>query len=396
MPHHDPTPDRALRFIGSLPPDVATTPSRAMGWVLDRIGGHSLTAMPCDPDANWIVDYLQAAKQRPEVFAVVRPGAAVGPDGTVRPPAHDDGPPGYHLLPVFALRKGVRLRPEHVAMNRVAAVGQRVEALRRLRAERTELAGVRLQVSQPAPLDLAMFVFAGVAVEEGMPLRPMLRELRAVLTALRHLPVFREALLREMAELHAAYGDELQWQVESPVGQLLATKTAAFGLGRLGAWLVGGTLAAFLRAIPADVDTTLHLCQGDYYNHELLAPRSLKPAVRVLNRIGRSLGRRGRRLPQAHIPCACGSHPAPTQRQFYRPLRRLQQAWRLAAGVVSAADPDGSRVALALFEEESYRRAAAVATGCGLGRDTAEEADAAVAVMRYVARHEDALPAQAA
>jgi predicted negative regulator of RcsB-dependent stress response len=64
---------------------------------------------------------------------------------------------------------------------------------------------------------------------------------------------------------------------------------------------------------------------------------------------------------------------------FYRPLRRLDKDWRVIAGVVSPEGAQDSIRSLAMFEAAAGRTAYAVATACGLGRCTVEDAELAAA-----------------
>ncbi len=208
--------------------------------------------------------------------------------------------------------------------------------------------------------------------------------------------MFVEAVLAEMAGLVADYGDLLTWQVESPIAQLALVKASRFGAQAPVGRLVAGQLAGFLaRAYDTGAQTVLHLCYGDYQHKELLAPRNLAPSVNLLNAVARILRARGVPLPPAHIPCAYGAHPAPLDPAFYRPLRRLDASWRVIAGVVSPAGVDGSLEALRLFERAADRPAYAVATACGLGRCSVEEAERAAAVTIATAEAAPFVAAQA-
>jgi hypothetical protein len=86
-----------------------------------------------------------------------------------------------------------------------------------------------------------------------------------------------------------------------------------------------------------------------------------------------------------HLPAAFGDQPPPVDDEFYQPLTRLDTGYRLYAGVADHRDPDVSRIALRLFETASGRRAAAVGTACGTGREPLELAASAVAVCHALA-----------
>ncbi|MEU1998118.1 hypothetical protein ABZ511_27060 [Nocardia gamkensis] len=355
---------RLVHFVGSLPAPLTTDDREVLEWFVERSRGHRLTGVPRDLDPTWVVEYLRAREKHDDVFEVVRSGDFAD----------------YADMRVYGLRRGAVLEPRHVAMDRVDRIAKAVNAFRALRDRRPELADTGLQISQPNPLDLALFVFGGAAVADGLPLGRALRHLRTVTPALRNLPVFVEAALAEMARLTADHGDLITWQVESPIAQLALVKAARFGMRAPIGRLVARQLAGFLaRTHEIGAQTIVHLCYGDYQHKELLAPRDLAPAVELLNAVARELRARAVPLPPAHIPCAYGAHPAPVDPAFYRPLRRLDKDWRVIAGVVSPEGAQDSIRSLAMFEAAAGRTAYGVATACGLGRCTVEEAELAAA-----------------
>lgn len=331
-----------------------------MQWIIDHSHGQRLTALPCDLDPDWIVGYLRGLSER-EALEVKRPG--------------DYG--GYENMRTYGVRRGHRLRPEDVSMGRDDRLREVLDEFRALRAERPELADLRLQVSLPNPLDLAIFVFSN---------RPW--------RSLRYLPVFAQATVEEVTALTAIAGQDVVWQLETPsvlVGMDMAKRLP--GGRTLAARLLAGQVADLLARLPADAAMTLHLCYGDLQNSEMFAPRDLGPVVRYLNLLAAALRRRGRPLPPVHIPAAYGAHPAPRTERFYQPLRRLDPEWKVIAGIAAAADPAGGADSLRALEAAAGRRAYAVATACGLGRHTVDEAERAAEAMADVA---DAVPFDAA
>lgn len=288
----------------------------------------------------------------------------------------------YGDFPTYAVRAGRLLEARHVSMDRVERIGQVVSAFDALRRVRPELSDTRVQISQPNPLDLALFVFAGAAVSGGLPLGKALRRSDVVITALRHLPVFAEAALQEITEVVRRFGDRVIWQLESPVALLSMVKAhqlrSQWALGPV----VARQLAGFLARMHASgARTIVHLCYGDYNHESLIAPRTLEPAVRLLAHTARRLRRQGLALPAVHIPCAYGTAPAPLRPGFYAPLRKLDPGWRLIAGVVSPKSEADSAEALALFERSTGTTAYGVAPACGLGRCSVADAERAVATM---------------
>src|SRR3954451_1441985 len=135
---------RPMHFVGSLPPDLCGTPRQAMEWIAGQADGHRLTTLPCDIDPNWIVAYLRNLAERP-AFEIKRPGEYAD----------------YEDMRTYGVRRGHALRPADVSMNREDRLRENLKEFRALRAERPELADVRLQVGIPSPLDLSIFVFSG-------------------------------------------------------------------------------------------------------------------------------------------------------------------------------------------------------------------------------------------
>lgn len=334
-------------------------------WFVDHSAGRPLTAIPCDLDPDWILDYLRARREHTDVLELVSGGDFAD----------------YSDFPSYGIRSGRKLEPRHVRMDRVDRIGEVVTAFESLRRDRPELAGVKLQISQPSPLDLAMFVFAGAAVSGGLPVGRALRHSNLVLAALRHLPVFTDAVLQEMTEVGRRYGDRILWQIESPLALLSTVKAQALRSLWALAPLVARQLAGFLEQVhrlDGAAEAIVHLCYGDYQHKSLLSPRDLTPAVALLRHTGTLLRQRGVPLPPVHLPCAYGSHPAPVAPAFYAPLRTLDPGWRVIAGVVSPDSAADSARALSLFEQAAGR-AYGVATACGLGRHSVDDARAAAA-----------------
>lgn len=364
---------RYAHFVGSLPAALMTDDQAVLRWFADNSAGHPITALPCDLDPDWIIRYLRERKDQ-DVFEVAAPGDYAD----------------YNDFASYGLRSGCELKPEHVSMGRVERIGEVVAAFDTLRQGRPELATTKVQISQPNPLDLSMFVFAGATVSAGIPVWPALRGSRLVIAALRRLPVFTEAMVAEMTTTIARHGDRVIFQLESPFALLSMVKAqqlrAQWAVAPLIARQLAGTIAR-MQEIGADV--IVHLCYGDYNHKALLTPRDLTPAVKLLNHTARQLNTRGIPLPPVHIPCAYAAEPAPLDEAFYAPLRRLSPDWRVIAGVVSPNSREDSVRALELFEAASNRTAYAVSTACGLGRCGVEDAKRAVAHTVSVAQSDD-------
>ncbi|MGW4766828.1 hypothetical protein ACWEO2_02125 [Nocardia sp. NPDC004278] len=360
---------RKLHYVGTLPAELVTSDRVVMEWVVDHSKGHSVTAVPRDLDPDWIMDYLRTRKDQ-DVFEVRQEGEYAD----------------YSDFPSYGLRSGHTLQRQHVSMDRIDRIGEVVDAFNAMQGDRGELGATKVQISQPNPLDLAMFVFAGAAVSNGFPVGRALRRSGLLVAALRHLPVFADAVLEEMSTVIAQHGDRVVFQLESPLALLSMVKAQQLRSQWAIAPLVARQLAGVIgqmHEIAADI--VVHLCYGDYNHKSLLSPRDLAPAVNLLNKTARQLNRRDVPLPPVHIPCAYGAEPAPQDPEFYAPLRRLDPGWRLIAGVVSPDSAEDSARALTHFEQASGRTAYGVGTACGLGRCSAEEAALAAANMVAVA-----------
>ncbi|WP_169816294.1 hypothetical protein [Nocardia miyunensis] len=356
---------RYAHFVGSVPKELMTGDGAVLRWFADSSGEHP-TGLPCDLDPDWIMQYLRDRAEHDDVLEVVRAGEYAD----------------YSDFPSYGLRRGAKLEPRHMSMGRLERIGSVVAAFDELRAARPELARTKLQLSQPNPLDLAMFVFAGAAVSAGFPLGPALRRSNVIVAALRALPVVTEAVLEEIAAVNERYGDRVVWQVESPFALLGMVKADQLGAKWAAAPLLSRQLAGLLTRIhDVGAHSVVHLCYGDYQHKSLLSPRSLAPAVTLLNHTVQHLLAQGTPLPAVHIPCAFGSEPAPLDPEFYAPLRRLDPEWKIIAGVVSPGSDADSTHALRLFEEAAGRTAYGVATACGLGRCNVAEAEQAASTM---------------
>lgn len=366
---------RRVHFVGSLPSALMASPRDAMEWIIDHSGGQQLTALACDLDPNWIIAYLRDLQTRTEILDF---------------DSSTDDYADYNHMPSGRIRSGVTLEPEHLAMRRDDKIAHIIGEYTNLRQQHPELGNIKLQLSQPNSLDLSLFALAGAATADGLPIRQALAHLGDIVTALRHVPVFTEAIVEEIATLTRTYGSAITWQVESPVALLSLVKATQIKAVPMLAPLVAGQLAGvFTRLHRIGADASLHLCYGDYRHSALLAPGSLGPAVALLNPLARELRRHHTPLPIVHIPCAYGAEPAPLDPQFYAPLRRLDPGWSLIAGVVSPASVIDSMISLRLFERAANRTADAVTTACGLGRCSLELAEQAAATTAATAAFSD-------
>ncbi|WP_040779640.1 hypothetical protein [Nocardia pneumoniae] len=153
---------RFAHFVGSVPAPLTTSDRDVLEWFVRHSRGQRLTGVPRDLDPNWVVQYLRDRERHLDVFEVVRRGDFAD----------------YSDMRAYGIRRGRTLEPRHVSMDRTERIAEVVTEFRALRRRHPELADTPLQISQPNPLDMALFVFAGAAVADGLPLGRALRTSR--------------------------------------------------------------------------------------------------------------------------------------------------------------------------------------------------------------------------
>ncbi|HZE37908.1 MAG TPA: hypothetical protein VE172_03775 [Stackebrandtia sp.] len=341
---------RLVHYVGSLPPEINTSPRDGMRWIIDRSADAGLSTLPWDSDPKWIVAFLLGLAERGEALEV----AASGDWGD------------YDKQQRYRVKAGVKLTPSHVSMRREEQIRKNLAVYRELVADDSRLTGVPFQQSLPSPLDLSLFTFGQ---------RPVL---------LKHVSTYADALAEEVTKLHATDGEDLVWQLEAPSVLVLLNRTPR-PLRGLVARRLAAQIAAFVKRLPQESRLILHLCYGNLNDTELIAPRDLAGVDVFLNALHHRLRAQDRQIPPVHVPAAYGSQPPPVRPEFYAALRNVHADWPLVAGVVDENQPDDSRQALTLFEEAAGRTSHAVATACGLGRHSEADALAAAALMTELA-----------
>lgn len=338
---------RLVHLVGSLPGDLDPDQRARMQWVLDRSGGARLSAVPCDGDPSWIVDFLCSRAQVP-AFEVVRDGACAD----------------YADMPVYRVRQGHRLTVEDVSLGRPEEVYRAVAAWRELGGP---AALPPVQASVPSPLDLAIFTL-------GDPAR-----------ILRYFPVFERMISTEVAEIAHRHGpDEVVLQLESPAALYLLHRAPRPARTAI-AHLLAHQLARVIVSAPRSARWTLHLCYGDLGHVSLFRPVDFGPAVLAANALAAHLRTYGRRMPTVHIPMAHGDQPPLVDPAAYAPLRELARGIDVIAGCVDERQPELSAKALSLAETALGQRVVGVAAACGHGRRTPTEAALNIELARHLA-----------
>jgi hypothetical protein len=214
---------------------------------------------------------------------------------------------------------------------------------------------------------------ADLTLQIGMPTDFTLGFIALGLSGARsHRRVFTEATVREIADLVTAAGRDVLVQLEAPAELVLMSKAypshrmvdAALGLSR--------GIAALAAAAPEGTRFGVHLCLGSKGNRTRAALRSSRPMVDLANAVVRHWPA-GRPLEFVHGPLAGVSHPPSGDPEFYAPLADLAlgEGTAFYAGFVHEQPGQDEQIrTLHLIEQALGRRVDAVASPCGLGRDS--------------------------
>ncbi|MCE6995086.1 hypothetical protein LZG04_09730 [Saccharothrix sp. S26] len=338
-----------VHLVGSLPRPLCDDPATAMGWFLRHRGDAHLTALPSDRDPRWIIDWLTHHLSTVPSLEQVRGGESRG----------------YDDMPYYRVRPGQRLCAEEVGLSRVEQAEAAFAALDRLPLPRTGDAP-RVQVGIPNALDLSVFAFGSMDA------------------ARQWLPTMQTAVVHEVTELVARWGDRLQLQLETPAVLVAYHLTPRQAWPALTADLTR-QVAGVLAAAPL-TRWVLHLCYGDLEHVPVFTPTDLEPPVLFLNGLADVMAERGAPMPTVHLPVTSGDSPPPTDPAFYEALRRLRDGVEVIAGVVAEDHPEETREGLRLVAEALGRPPAGVAAACGYGRRSEEAAAANLGLAAGLAR----------
>lgn len=332
---------RAVHLVGSVPlgsaREVFETASAILGPLARRI-----------PDGetgertNWIRWQATVLARMP----FLQPDAPVSyaaTDAGSRGASHVDTP-NDSAVPQFSLKPGfpsaaVRFGPLGYADAAIASYSE----FARLKAAGKVAKSCRFQVSLPTPLAIvAQYVAprSQTAVE----------------------PAYERALLAELARiLQAIPPGELaiQWDIAIEIAVIEGLRTVLFSPVRDG---IVERIARLCDAMPAAVETGLHLCYGDSGHKHFVEPKDLAALVDLVNALE---GKLKRDLGWVHMP-------VPRERSdsaYFAPLKalRLKPTTQLFLGLVHLTDGEAGlkrRVAAA----ETAIKGFGLATECGFGR----------------------------
>lgn len=323
-------------LVGSLPFD---SPREAMAAAFDRLG-------PClrwVPDGetgdrrDWITHIIESCREHPDL-ELRRDGAWTD----------------YDDVPRFSIRPGRELSAEALELGHLAAFETSYPVFEELR-EQHGRGDVSFQVGIPGDLDLSLFTLG--------PFGPA-----------RHRQPFTDATLREIRAIHARAGEDVVFQIEVPAELVFLARTPGPAQPAMAAYLARG-ITDLAAAAPPSTRFGVHLCLGDMNHRALGRMRDVSPLVRLSNAIA-ARWPEFRPLEFIHAPFAAAVEPPPNRRAFYQPLERLRLAPDTAfmAGFVHEALTLEAHRTLKAHLEGLIGRPIGVASSCGLGRRSREEA----------------------
>jgi hypothetical protein len=335
---------RRLHFVGTLPQfDDATA---AFRWQQAELKGQvrRLSGGETGPRLQWFVPLVKALKALPQIRTV-----------------QDGEWTGYDDTDQLAVKRGGRLAPGDIPMRLGAFAREELAALDALGTPAT--ADLPLQIGIPGYLDMALFVFGPIGV-------------------FRHARAFRDASAAQITDVHDAAGAAVVFQLEVPAA-LIAVVSAPRPLRPLLARLMARLVTKQVAQAPPGSRFGVHLCLGDLGHRALKTPATAGPQMRLANALIRRWPR-DRPLEFIHLPLSGGDQPPATTAAYYDPLRRLRvpAGIPVVAGIAHEEQSPADQAAVRALVEGALGRRTDIATACGLGRRTPEQALRAVDSMR--------------
>jgi len=333
---------RYLHFVGTMPQFADAR--MAMAWQLDELRGRlrRLSGGETGPRLLWIAALIDELARLPQI-QTVHSGKWTGYDDAVR----------------LAVRRGARLSAEDIPLRLAEHALEELAVLRENGSPATS--ELPLQIGVPCYLDLALFIFGPLGV-------------------IRHRRMFLDAIAGQLADIHAQAGDRVVYQLETPVALVAVTGTPP-PLRAAMARLIAGLVLRQVARAPRGSRFGVHLCLGDLGHRALRQLNTADPVVRLANAIARRWPT-GRRLEYLHLPMSGGDLPPTTDAAFYAPLRGLRVGADVVAGIAHEGQDRTAQLAVRTLVERATGTTVDIATSCGLGRRTPEQAEQAIAAMR--------------
>jgi hypothetical protein len=325
---------RRAHLVGSIP---AETAADAMGLAVDRLGP-DLDFLPDGETGdrqNWVIALIDRFREHPDL-RLTREG-----DWS-----------DYDKIPRFGLRPGHRLYGAAVDLRIAAAAEAAWPAFRAKQAASQQAAGtpgVRFQVGIPGDVDLALFTFG--------PTGPV-----------RHLRPFTEALAFDMHRVYDLLGQDVLFQLEVPVEQVLLTRAPVRARPAM-ARLMARRITALAQGAPEGARFGVHLCLGDMNHRPLGQIADASPLVLLANAVADRWPAR-RPLHFVHAPLAAAENPPSTDPAFYAPLAGLTLGpdVRFIAGFAHEDQDAATQFQVRQMIEDAIGHPVDISNSCGLGR----------------------------
>ncbi|MBB5918369.1 hypothetical protein BJY24_007281 [Nocardia transvalensis] len=205
----------------------------------------------------------------------------------------------------------------------------------------------------------------------------------------RHYESFRAPALAEISAIHALFGGDVVFQLESPARMVALESIASDSERAARAAEMGSDIAEFVRRMPEGAQVTMHICRGDW-EHTTWSKRidGYEPLVLLANEIVAAWPS-GRVLRGIHIPLA-GADVLPiadeADAEIYRPLEQLTTEVPVYAGIVhEQATPERILTALAHARRYYPQPFGGLGTSCGMARMSEPEMDRALGLLAELA-----------
>jgi hypothetical protein len=333
---------RYLHFVGTMPQFADAR--KALTWQLDEPPGwlRRLSGGETGPRLLWIAALIDDIAQLPQIRTV-----------------HSGKWTSYDDVARLAVRRGARLTAADIPIRLAEHALEELDVLRDIGSPATTR--LPLQIGVPSHLDLALFTFGPLGV-------------------FRHRRPFLHAIAGQVADIHAPAGDRVVYQLETATALIAVTATPP-PLRPAMAQLIARLITRTVAAAPHGSRFGVHLCLGDLGHRALRQLPTADPVVRLANAIARQWPH-GRQLEYMHLPMSGGNQPPTTDPAFYTPLRGLRVGTRVVAGIAHEDQDRTTQLTVRAFVEQALGTTVDIATSCGLGRRTPEQAEQAVATMQ--------------
>lgn len=333
---------RRAHLVGAWP---GRNPDHAMETALTQIGPYldRMSDGETGDRSVWVTASLDMLRSNPDVEIV-----------------QDGDWSTYDKTANWKVKDGHKLDPANIRLPYLNAFERSYPSFQHLR-ERLGQPDLRFQVGIPAPLDYAIYAFAGAAFAD-----PSLTE---AVTA---------AALREINEILDQADDpsDVVFQIETVVALVaLAQETdPAKQQGMLEQF--SASMLSLVAAAPEGTHWGFHLCLGDFHHTSYGNMKDAKALVDLSNKLAADFPA-GRTLDFIHVPFAAAKEPPIEGEDFYAPLSGLDipDDVRFVAGFVHEKLNHAQHQELLERIERLAGREVDISQSCGLGRrDTDEEA----------------------